>query len=198
VAEQLEDPDVWSDGTGPYLRDRLDRIDAALTELGVPAVSTDAPGDARPLDPPDARVEDWHRHLGTLHEEPMVAHHPDEVEELTTLARTLLRREGVVRGPDLDLGPLDVAVGDRVVIERELRDGPPPGTPGSVVAVDTGRESCTVDFATWGTLDVGCDTEAAAALAHDYVALERSAAVHPSAAALQAERERVLTLEPEL
>jgi hypothetical protein len=128
----------------------------------------------------------------------MVALDPDEVEELTTLARTLLRREGVVRGPDLDLGPLDVAVGDRVVIERELRDGPPPGTPGSVVAVDTGRESCTVDFATWGTLDVGCDTEAAAALAHDYVALERSAAVHPSAAALQAERERVLTLEPEL
>jgi hypothetical protein len=108
----------------------------------------------------------------------------------------MLRHDGTLRGPDVDLGPLDVAVGDRVVV-RDHREGvPPPGTLGSVVSVDSERVSCTVDFATWGTLEVNGDSGEAAALSHDYAILEPDRVVDP-VLALQAERERAMAMELE-
>jgi hypothetical protein len=64
------------------------------------------------------------------------------------------------------------------------------------VSVDPQRVSCTVDFATWGTLEVDRDSEEAAVLAHDYATLGHTEGIEPSLA-LTVERERAMAMELE-
>jgi hypothetical protein len=193
IASGVDDPSAWFEGSAPLLTKRLERIDAAVAELD----------DRRPDDPvrpvddsTDQRVERWYAAYGTLDERPMVAADDLEQEQLASLARAVLRRDGSIRGPDLDLGPLDVAVGDRVVVVRPLHDGPPLGTPGDVVGVDHGSERCKVDFSTWGTLEIEPDSEAACAIGHDYAVVDLAQPVDP-VLALEAERQRAMVLERE-
>jgi hypothetical protein len=113
----------------------------------------------------------WYARYGTAQEAPIVAVDPADKDDLERTARALLRQDGTLRGPDVDLGPLDVAVGDRLVVQQQLDGGPPRGTLGSVVLVDAEHESCTVDFATWGTLQVDADSAEADALLYDYASI---------------------------
>lgn len=197
VATAIDDPTVGVDGTVGPLRARLDRIEAAIAALGGQQPGGFKLRSGQTVEPSDGRVHDWYSHYGTATEVPMVAADPVELDELQRRARALLRRDGVLRGPDLDLGPLDVAVGDRVIMhDHELSDSPPPGTMGSVVAVDSKRGTCTVEFATWGALEVGSDSTEAAVLSHDYATLDEGAALDPTLA-LQAERERAMAMELE-
>jgi len=196
LASAVDDPSAGVDGSAGPMRERLDRIEAAIAALG--GEPPDASRGGAPTTPHavDGRLQAWYAHYGTAAEAPMVAVDPVELDELERRARAMLRRDGTLRGPDVDLGPLDVAVGDRVVVRHDLEGCPPPGTLGSVVSVDSERVSCTVDFATWGTMDVGGDSEEAAVLVHDYATLEHAHGVDP-ALALETERERAMALELE-
>lgn len=195
LAAALDHPSAGDARVAGPLQARLDRIEAAFN-----ALRGDRPGLSRGTTPTsgslDGRLQTWYVHYGTQAEAPMAATDPVELEELEWRARDLLRRDGTLQGPDLDLGPLDVAVGDRVVTRQHLGDGPPPGTLGTVVSIDMERMSCTIDFATWGTLHVADNSEEAAVLVHDYATLEHAPGVDP-VSALQAERERAMVMELE-
>jgi hypothetical protein len=146
--------------------------------------------------PTSGRLRRWYERYGTADEAPMIARDLRDLGDLERTARDLLRGDGTLSGPDVNLGPLDVAVGDRVIVKDPLDGGPPPGTLGSIVSVDPQRVSCTVDFATWGTLEVDGDSKEAAVLAHDYATLGHPDGIDPSLA-LTVERERAMAMELE-
>jgi hypothetical protein len=189
----IGDPAAALDGVAPILTKRLDRIDAAVGLLD--GRRSDRTGPV--TDTGDRRVEGWYANYGTADEQPMVAGDDLEQEQLSALARAILRRDGTIRGPDLDLGPIDVAVGDRLAVARELLYGPPAGTLGDVVAVDVEREVCTVDFATWGAVHIEPDSDLACAVTYDYARVDLARPIDP-VLALEAERQRAMVLEPEL
>lgn len=193
IATGIDDPVAALEGVEPILTRRLERIDAAVALL-----EGDKPDQCRPpTDAAGARVERWYERFGTADEQPMVAADDVEREQLSAMARAVLRRDGTIRGRELDLGPLDVAVGDRLVVARPIPDGPPLGTLGDVVSVDVERETCIVDFATWGVRRVEPDSEFACAVTYDYASVDLAQPLDP-ALALEAERQRALVLEHEL
>ena len=192
----VDDVSGGREGTAGIFRERRDRVDAAIASLrdGMPGIASDTA--SRIQHPTNGRLRRWYERYGTADEAPMIALDARDLGELERTARELLRGDGTLCGPDVDLGPLDVAVGDRVILKDPLDGGPPPGTLGSIVSVDPQRVSCTVDFATWGTLEVDRDSEEAAVLAHDYATLGHTEGIEPSLA-LTVERERAMAMELE-
>lgn len=173
------------------------RAEIGVPEAAAPAASPDSsllPGEASadgssPREPAAAGVprswtaDDlvaagaWYERFGKFNEEPMTARNEAEARRRTDLARALLRADGTLRGPAVELGGREMAAGDRVVVvaddkEMEL----PGGTLGTVEAVDPAAEEFEIDFATWGRLRAGVEDAVARLLRHDYVTADGGAA----------------------
>lgn len=114
----------------------------------------------------------WYERFGTYDEQPMRAEGQAEAMRRNELARALLRADGTVRGPSLDVEGMDLAAGDRVVVTGEGSSvGPPVGTLGTVDAVNLDDRAIDIDFATWGRIRAGVDDAVTRFLRHDYVAV---------------------------
>ncbi|MFP5327745.1 MAG: hypothetical protein ACLGHT_09725, partial [Acidimicrobiia bacterium] len=112
----------------------------------------------------------WYERFGTSDEQPMPAATDAEARRRVHLARALLRADGTLRGPAIDLDGTEVASGDRVIVTAdvpslELAEG----TLGTVLEVNDRRAD--VDFATWGRLRAGIGETVSQFLRHDYVAI---------------------------
>jgi hypothetical protein len=125
----------------------------------------------------------WYERFGTADEEPMRAATDDEARRRVQLARALLRADGTLRGPSLDLDGTELASGDRVIVTGDVpRIDLPEGTLGTVLEVHGGRAD--LDFATWGRLRAGIGETVSQLLRHDYVTStpeRRSAEMEPEA-----------------
>jgi hypothetical protein len=116
-----------------------------------------------------ATATSWYERFGTLEEQPMPAGSRLEAERRARLARALLRTDGTLRGPGVDIGGRQYTTGDRVVAAGDdPASGLPAGTPGTVEAVDAGSGHAEIDFATWGRLKVSVENTVARVLRHDY------------------------------
>jgi hypothetical protein len=159
---------------------RLTRLEAlaATTGATLPEAPPPATADQRRglADLRDAFSEEdrvaagsWYERFGTLEEQPMPAEDGIEAERRARLARALLRADGTLRGPDVDIGGRQYTAGDRVVAAGDdLGSGLPAGTPGTVEVVDVGSRHADIDFATWGRLKVSVEKAVANLLRHDY------------------------------
>ena len=91
--------------------------------------------------------------------------------ELNALAHAVRRGQGLLSGPDLEAGPLLLAVGDLVVVSSAAgpdRDVVPDvGVVGQVVACDPARQSLVVDFPIAGQYKLTA-TEAGRHLSYGY------------------------------
>jgi hypothetical protein len=125
----------------------------------------------------------WYERFGTADEEPMRAATDDEARRRVQLARALLRADGTLRGPSLDLDGTELASGDRVIVTGDVpRIDLPEGALGTVLEVHGDRAD--LDFATWGRLRAGIGETVSQLLRHDYVASaaeQRSAEMEPEA-----------------
>ena len=138
-------------------------------EFAAPGVARQNP-EAAPSDL--AAVDDWYRRVGTYDQQPMPAADVHEAARRERLARTLLRADGTIRGPAVEIGGQELAAGDRVIAASdEPGTGLPAHTLGTVEAVDAERGSVDIDFATWGRLRVGVEDAVARVLRHDYTKL---------------------------
>lgn len=110
----------------------------------------------------------WYERFGTAHEQPMPARTADEAQRRVALARALLRADGTLRGPTVDVQGTELSSGDRVIVTDDVPNIElPAGTLGTVVDVSEGRAD--IDFATWGRLRSGIGETVSGFLRHDYV-----------------------------
>lgn len=124
------------------------------------------PGEAADL----VAASSWYERFGTHEEVPMTAHDQAAAARRTELARALLRADGTLRGPDVEVAGLKLAAGDRVVaVAGDAATGLPVGTLGTVEHVDASGPAVEIDFATWGRLRAGVEDAVAKFLRHDYV-----------------------------
>jgi hypothetical protein len=176
--------------TGP-LSARLDRLEALASSRG--AVLTDPPSataDQRQgvaelqeafSDEDVAAATSWYERFGTLEEQPMPAGSRLEAERRARLARALLRADGTLRGPGVDIGGRQYTTGDRVAAAGgDPASGLPAGTPGTVEVVDAGAGHAEIDFATWGRLKVSLENTVAQVLQHDYAERSQHDGARPS------------------
>lgn len=136
--------------------------------------SADQAGAVRALveaDMSEARLAAWYEHLGTLRGEPMAAADAVEAERLTRMARTLLKADGTLRGPAVEIQGREFQAGDRVVVTAEVPGGPPAEAMGTVSEADPELGSVRVDFPTWGHVRVPLVSALAGSLTHDYAAV---------------------------
>jgi hypothetical protein len=182
------------------LSDRLARLDALASSAGAapprpPAATPDQQEGLEKLqegftDEDLIAAMSWYERFGTLEEQPMRAADRMEDDRRVRLARALLRADGTLRGPSVDIGSRQYTAGDRVVAAGDdPASGLPAGTPGTVEAVDAGAEHAEIDFATWGRLKVSVENTVARLLRHDYA--ERS----QQDSGRSAERDRGVELE---
>ncbi len=116
----------------------------------------------------DPRVADWYERVGTLHEEPMAVVDAGEAERLTAMARAVLKADGTLAGPAVDIDGREFQAGDRVVVTREVPSGPEAGTLGTVEEADPELGAVRFDFATWGRVRVPLVSALARSVTHDY------------------------------
>lgn len=116
----------------------------------------------------DPRLADWYARVGTLHENPIVVVDTEEAERLTALARNLLKADGTLTGPTVDIDGREFQVGDRVTVTRGVPSGPEVGTFGTVEEADPELGAVRFDFATWGRVRVPLVSALARSVTHDY------------------------------
>ncbi|MBW3643024.1 MAG: hypothetical protein KY447_08945, partial [Actinobacteria bacterium] len=161
------------------LSDRLARLDALASSAGAapprpPAATPDQQEGLEKLqegftDEDLIAAMSWYERFGTLEEQPMRAADRMEEDRRVRLARALLRADGTLRGPSVDIGSRQYTAGDRVVAAGDdPASGLPAGTLGTVEVVDPGVGRAEIDFATWGRLKVSVENAVAPLLRHDY------------------------------
>lgn len=127
----------------------------------------------------------WYERFGTADEKPMPAANDAEATRRVELARAILRADGTLRGPSLDLDGTELVSGDRVIVRGDVPPiGLPDGTLGTVLGVQ--GDHADLDFATWGRLRAGIGETVSQFLRHDYVQVQPdrpSAATEPEAIA---------------
>jgi hypothetical protein len=132
---------------------------AGLTDL---VMAGDKPG--------DWAVVSWYQALGTEHERPMVAGNLAEAGRRRNLARAMLKADGTLQRPAVEVAGREFLAGDRVVV------GPSgigsldldAGVPGSVEQVDPAGAWFEVDFPTAGHYRLTVDSPEATALTYGY------------------------------
>ncbi|MEW6470678.1 MAG: DUF6166 domain-containing protein [Actinomycetota bacterium] len=147
---------------------------ASSPQFGLTPVQRD--GVTELLDAPalrDPEVERWYQRFGTAQEQPMGGNTDSERHRRTRLARALLKADGTLTGPAIDLRGREFMVGERVVVtEDDLVAGVPAGVLGTVEQVHPDEGTMSVDFATLGRLKISLADSLADRLSHDYVSLE--------------------------
>jgi hypothetical protein len=139
----------------------------------------------------DPQLADWYRRVGTLHEEPIQVTEAADAERLTERARSVLRADGTLTGPTVEVGGREFQGGDRVLVAREVPGGPEAGTPGRVEAVDPDLGAVRFDFATWGRVRVPLESALARSVVHDYATVVAEPEVRLSEVTLDHGLERV-------
>ena len=132
---------------------------AGLVEL---VVAGDKPG--------DWAVARWYQARGTEHEQPMVAGDMPESVRRRSLARAMLKADGTLHGPAIEVCGREFLAGDQVVV-GPLGMGAldlDSGVPGAVTQVDPEGGWLEVDFPTAGAYRLGVDSSEAVALAYGY------------------------------
>lgn len=119
----------------------------------------------------EGRLAGWYEYLGTLRGEPMAAVDAAEAERLTGMARTLLKADGTLRGPSVEVQGREFQAGDRVVVSAEVPGGPPAEVMGTVSEADPDLGAIRVDFPTWGHARAPLVSALARSLTHDYAAI---------------------------
>src|SRR5207244_214934 len=108
----------------------------SASDLQVDGVRELLDGRATPDDV--AAVARWYETFGTLDEQPMPR--GDDPHERIGVARALLKADGTLNGPHLDMGETDLLVGERVISTRDVPGfGLAAGTPGTVQHIDAER-----------------------------------------------------------
>jgi hypothetical protein len=169
------------------LRQRLERIDQLLdaandrppsTTMSLTAMQHEG---IRELLDATTRPEDidavarWYETFGTINELAMPASERDD--ERLSLARALLKADGTLHEPRLEVGNREMLVGERVITTRDCGAvGLGALTPGTVEQIDDANGAAQIDFATWGRLELSVAQMLAAGITHDYVATEVSGA----------------------
>lgn len=179
------------------IRQRRELVRVLLEELGgdtpeVTAGLTDTQRDGVGellAEAPDDNVGQWYERFGTSSEEPMAAC-PEAAARRSRLARALLKADGTLAGPAVELDGREFMAGDRVVVAGNDPSGDiPEGVLGTVEAVYAAEEAVGVDFATLGRLKVNLTDSLARRLRHDYVSPDPTPPP-PSPGALGREAER--------
>jgi hypothetical protein len=149
-------PAAGADGPDPELTS-VQR--EGLVEL---VVAGDKPG--------DWAVASWYQSRGTEREQPMVAGDMPESVRRRGLARAMLKADGTLHGPALDVCGREFLAGDQVVVGpigmRSLDLDP--GVPGTVTQVDPEGGWLDVDFPTAGAYRLSATSSEAVALAYGY------------------------------
>ncbi|MEW6473150.1 MAG: DUF6166 domain-containing protein [Actinomycetota bacterium] len=120
--------------------------------------------------PGDFAVVSWYQALGTEHEQPMPAGTLEEAGRRRNLARAMLKADGTLHGPAVEVIGREFLAGERIVVgpngipSLEL-DG---GIPGTVEQVDPAGQWLDVDFPTAGHYRFPTNGPEAAALAYGY------------------------------
>ena len=123
--------------------------------------------------PGDWAVTSWYLTLGTDQERPMVAGTRPEAARRRDLARAMLKADGTLHGPAVEIAGREFLAGERIVVGRR---GIPshdldPGVPGHVEQVDTAGSWIEVDFPTAGHYRWACTGPEAFGLDHGYAEL---------------------------
>lgn len=139
----------------------------------------------------EERLAGWYEDLGTLRGEPMAAADAIDAERLTWLARTLLKADGTLRGPSVDVGGREFQAGDRVLVTKEVPGGPGAGVMGWVSEADPELSAMRVDFPTWGDVRTPLVSALALSLTHDYAEIVEPEAEVVADAAIDLELDRL-------
>ncbi|MGH3370992.1 MAG: DUF6166 domain-containing protein [Nocardioidaceae bacterium] len=120
--------------------------------------------------PGDWAVASWYQSRGTEHEQPMVAGTMSEAGRRRNLARAMLKADGTLHGPAIEVLGREFLAGEQVVVGptgvRSLDLDP--GIPGTVDQVDPAGQWLDVDFPTAGHYRLPADGPDAVALAYGY------------------------------
>jgi hypothetical protein len=120
--------------------------------------------------PGDWAVARWYQERGTEREQPMVAGNLPESTRRRALARAMLKADGTLHGPAIDVCGREFLAGDQVVVGptgmRSLDIDA--GVPGMITAVDPEGGWLDVDFPTAGAYRLGADSSEAVALVYGY------------------------------
>ena len=120
--------------------------------------------------PGDWAVVSWYQALGTEHEQPMPAGTPEEASRRRNLARAMLKADGTLDGPAVEILDREFLAGEHIVVGPT---GIPSieidaGCPGTVEQVDPSGQWLDVDFPTAGQYRFAVHGREAAALAYGY------------------------------
>jgi hypothetical protein len=120
--------------------------------------------------PGDGAVASWYQALGTEHEQPMAAGTLTEAGRRRTLARAMLKADGTLHGPAVEVLGREFLAGEQVVVGptgiRSLDLDA--GILGTIERVDPAGQWLDVDFPTAGHYRFPADGSDAAALAYGY------------------------------
>jgi hypothetical protein len=154
------------------LTDRRGPVDAEGTDLALTPVQREGlielalAGDK----PGDWAVVSWYQSLGTEHEQPMPAGTLDEAGRRRNLARAMLKADGTLHGPAVEVLGREFLAGEHIVVGpngiRPLELDA--GIPGTVEQVDPAGQWLDVDFPTAGHYRFATDGPEAVALAYGY------------------------------
>lgn len=120
--------------------------------------------------PGDWAVVSWYQALGTEHEQPMPAGTLEEAGRRGNLARAMLKADGTLDGPAVEVLGREFLAGEHIVVgpngirslELEV------GSPGTVEQVDPAGQWLDVDFPTAGHYRFAADGPEVVALAYGY------------------------------
>jgi hypothetical protein len=120
--------------------------------------------------PGDWAVVSWYQSVGTEHEQPMPAGTLDEAGRRRNLARVMLKADGTLHGPAVEVLGREFLAGEHIVVGpngiRPLELDA--GIPGTVEQVDPAGQWLDVDFPTAGHYRFATDGPEAVALAYGY------------------------------
>ena len=120
--------------------------------------------------PGDWAVAAWYQALGTEGERPMAAGNLAEAGRRRSLARAMLKADGTLHGPAVEVLGREFLAGEQVVVgPRGMRAlDLDPGVPGRVEQVDPAGTWLEVDFPTAGHYRLATEGPEAAALTYGY------------------------------
>ena len=120
--------------------------------------------------PGDWAVVSWYQALGTDHEQPMPAGTHSEAGRRRNLARAMLKADGTLHGPAVEILGREFLAGEHIVVGpngiRSLELDA--GIPGTVEQVDPADQWLDVDFPTAGHYRFAADGPEAVTLAYGY------------------------------